>query len=236
MPQPLDAQDFDIYLAKMLRFTSFLSHDIHHTLETLVLVLEKSLQQPGVDNHTRIEESLADITTALARIDELIEQYFSLARLVEIHSEAVELGAVVEAFALEMRQQFANRGIALRLEDLTALGQVRLHLQAFRHVLIHLGQNAIDAMPQGGVLTFRGARQGSHARLEVQDTGRGIPEDQLPLLFEPFYTTYPEGTELGLYAAQQILVAHRGVITLTSTPGSGTTRTLMLPLTATLSG
>src|SRR5262249_7325016 len=96
---------------------------------------------------------------------------------------------------------------------------------------IQLVDHAADAMPQGGVLTFRGARQGSHVCLEIQDTGRGIPEDQLPLLFEPFCTLQPEGTELGLDTVQQILAAHRGVIILTSTPGRGTSRMLMLPLT-----
>jgi len=184
VPQSLDTQNFDIYLAKMLRFTNFLSHDIRQPLETLVLVLEKALQHPGADSHARLVESLAEITTLLARIDDLIQHYFSLTRLVELYSEPVELGAVVEAFALEMRQQFADRCITLRLVDLTALGPVRLHLDAFHHVLIQLVENAMDAMPQGGVLTFRAPRQGSHVCLEVQDTGRGIPTDQLPLLFK----------------------------------------------------
>jgi signal transduction histidine kinase len=115
MPQPPDAQEFDLYLAKVVRFTNFLSHDICQTLETLVLVLEKALQRSGVDNHARLVESLADITALLDRIDELIQHYFSLTRLVELYSEPVELGAVVEAFALEMRQQFADRGIKLHL-------------------------------------------------------------------------------------------------------------------------
>src|SRR5262249_7221059 len=152
-------------------------------LETLVLVLEKALQQPWADNHACIRESLADITVMLTRIDELILHYFSLVRLVELYSESVELRAVVETFAVEMRPQLADRGITLRLENLTALGPVRLHLHTFLYVLIQLVDHAADAMPQGGVLTFRGARQGSHVCLEIQDTGRGIPEDQLPRLF-----------------------------------------------------
>jgi signal transduction histidine kinase len=71
---------------------------------------------------------------------------------------------------------------------------------------------------------------GPQVRLEVCDTGGGIPEEHLPLLFTPFHTTKAEGTGLGLYVVQQIIAAHEGEITVTSTPGAGTTFTILLPL------
>jgi signal transduction histidine kinase len=106
------------------------------------------------------------------------------------------------------------------------------HHNAFHRVLVNLVQNAIDAMPQGGTLTLRGGQEETQAHLELQDSGNGIPEDQLPRLFMPFHTTKPEGTGLGLYRVQEVLTAHGGAITVTSTPGRGTTCTVTLPLMA----
>jgi len=144
----------------------------------------------------------------------------------------VELGAVVETYAQEMHKQCACRGITLRLEGLSSLGQVHLHQNAFRRVLINLIQNAIDAMPQGGELTLCGGQSSSWACLAVQDTDEGIPENQLSQLFVPFRTTKSNGTGLGLYVVREILAAHGGAITVTSTPSIGTTCLVMLPLAA----
>ena len=87
-------------------------------------------------------------------------------------------------------------------------------------------------MPQGGELTLRGRQAGTRVYLEVQDTGEGIPADQLCQLFVPFHTTKSNGTGLGLYVVREILAAHGGVITVTSTLGTGTTCLVMLPLVA----
>jgi signal transduction histidine kinase len=66
--------------------------------------------------------------------------------------------------------------------------------------------------------------------LAVQDTGMGIADEMLPRLFTPLFTTKTSGTGLGLYVAQEIVKAHEGTMEVTSTPGSGTTFTIHLPL------
>jgi two-component system NtrC family sensor kinase len=91
-------------------------------------------------------------------------------------------------------------------------------------------QNAMDAMPQGGTVTIRGRREASQLHLDVQDTGTGIPEDQLPLLFTPFHSTKDHGTGLGLHVVQEIVAAHAGQIAVVSKPGAGATFTITLPL------
>jgi signal transduction histidine kinase len=75
--------------------------------------------------------------------------------------------------------------------------------------LLNLVQKARDAMPQGGTLTLRGWRTAPQIYLAIGDTGRSIPAEQLPVLFTPFHTTKPEGTGLGLYVVQEIVVTHR---------------------------
>src|SRR5262249_55061270 len=99
--------------------------------------------------------------------------------------------------------------------------------------LLNLLQNAVDAMPQGGTVTVTGQRTATHVRLSVRDTGSGIPVEHLAQIFEPLYTTKPQGTGLGLYIVREIIAAHEGQVTVESIEGEGTTMTIMLPHTGT---
>src|SRR5215831_779069 len=235
MSRPLDLPKLHEHLAMLGLLASTLSHEIRNPLEALSLLIDglaDELQQPAADHLAQVAEILTDMRIVVGRMDDLVQDYLSLARLAELHLEPVELGAIVETYAREMHKQCACRGITLRLEGLSSLGQVYLHQNAFRRVLINLMQNAIEAMPQGGELTLRGQQADSWACLAVQDTGEGIAADQLSQLFVPFHTTKSDGTGLGLYVVREILAAHGGVITVTSTPGTGTTCLVMLPLAA----
>jgi signal transduction histidine kinase len=124
--------------------------------------------------------------------------------------------------------------VVLHLEGLTRLGRVPIHQGTLRRALLNLMQRALEAMPQGGTLTLRGRRTApSHVTIEVRDTGGSIPEEQLDLLFEPFYTTGSEWAGLGLYVVREIVTAHHGTIDVQSLPNKGTTFTITLPLAAT---
>jgi signal transduction histidine kinase len=223
----------DEHLAMLGRLASVLSHEIRNplgALSILVDVLEEELQQPAPENRNQVAQALVDMRTMLSRMDDLVQNYLSLARLAELHLEPVDLGALVETCVQEAHQQAPHCHIALHLEDLATLGQVNLHQNAFRRVLTNLMQNAIDAMPEGGTLTLRGRSAGAWTYLEVQDTGCGIDIEHLSRLFTPFHTTKENGTGLGLYVVREILAAHGGTINVASTPGTGTTCLVTLPL------
>ncbi|HEY5868623.1 MAG TPA: HAMP domain-containing sensor histidine kinase, partial [Candidatus Tectomicrobia bacterium] len=79
-------------------------------------------------------------------------------------------------------------------------------------------------------LTLQGRRRRTTVELDVGDSGDGIPPDQQAHLFEPLYTTKEEGTGLGLYIVQEVVVAHGGQVTVQSVPGQGSTFTITLPL------
>jgi len=220
------------HLMMLGRLASSLSHEIRNPLNSIFLhadVLEEELHQPSPDNLELVLESLTEIKREISRVDDLVQDYLSLARLSTLAREPEQLGAVVEEFALEMADQMAERNVTIEFEGLEQLGQAALHRNTFRRVLLNLVQNAMDAMPQGGTVTFRGRREASQLYLDVQDTGTGIPEDQLPLLFTPFYSTKTEGTGLGLHVVQEIMAAHEGRIAVASELGVGAVFTITLP-------
>jgi signal transduction histidine kinase len=95
---------------------------------------------------------------------------------------------------------------------------------------VNLVQNAMDAMPQGGVLALCGRRSATHVQLEIRDSGSGVPAVRIPQIFEPLYTTKPGGTGLGLNIVQEIVAAHHGQVTVQSQEGNGTTFTITLPV------
>lgn len=98
-------------------------------------------------------------------------------------------------------------------------------------VLINLIQNAVQAMPQGGTLKVKLAQTNGIAKIAVQDTGEGIPPENLKRIFDPFFTTKTNGTGLGLSTSYGIIASHHGDILVQSRLGIGTCFTILLPLT-----
>jgi two-component system sensor histidine kinase HydH len=228
-PSPDDREQYRL----MNRLASSLSHEIRNPLSTIALYVDlmaESLQHPTSNSHPEMMASVAEIKAEIARLDNLVQGYLALARLEKLQHEPVDLGAVVEDLVWGLQEQLAARGIMLRLQGINDLGQVTVHQQTFSQALLNLLCNAMEAMPQGGTVTLRGTRLDTLVRLEVQDTGRGMPAEAIPWLFMPFHTTKPEGTGLGLYVVQQIVAAHGGEILVTSASGEGTTFTILLPL------
>ena len=103
------------------------------------------------------------------------------------------------------------------------------HIQ---QAVIALATNAIDAMPEGGELTFRAYAQTHRVVIEVADTGFGIPPEDLSKIFEPFFTTKEvgKGTGLGLAVCYGIMTEHNGRLSVRSNVGKGTTFSIFLPM------
>jgi signal transduction histidine kinase len=191
--------------------------------------LEEELRQPSPESAAELTQALTEIKTQLARLDDLLQDYLSLARVATIERTPQDLGVAVQTWAQEGLLLAIPQEVRLQLEGMEHLDTVPFHASTLRRAILNLVQNALDAMPQGGTLTLRGEGTATHVQLQVCDTGSGIPAEQLPHIFEPLYTTKPEGTGLGLYLMQEIVAAHGGKVTVESVVGQGTTFTLILP-------
>jgi two-component system sensor histidine kinase HydH len=215
------------------RLASSLAHEIRNPLSTMALhadLIADTLRRPAADQQADVDVSLAEIRAEIARLEYLVQGYLALARLEHLRREPVDLGALVEDLALSLQEQMALQGITLHLQGVQNLGEVTVHHQTFSQAMHNLLRNAMEAMPQGGALTIRGTRQDTFISLAIQDTGCGMCDEDLPGLFQPFHTTKPEGTGLGLYLVKQIITAHAGETLVTSSNGGGMTFTITLPL------
>jgi signal transduction histidine kinase len=136
-----------------------------------------------------------------------------------------------------VRKEAEWRKVDLVLDLDEATPPVLGDAEALRSALLNLVLNAFEAMPGGGRLTMRVRRLGEHARLEVADTGEGIPEEDQERVFEFAYTTREGGSGLGLALVHHCVVEeHGGRVTLESRPGAGTAVRLDLPLAETPEG
>jgi signal transduction histidine kinase len=214
------------HFAVLGRLAAGVSHDIRNPLAALTLhvdLLEEELREPSPDSAPEMATALSEIKLQLERLEDLVEDYLSLARVVHLERTPQDLGTAVHAWATEMQRAAAARGVAIHLEGLERVGQVAFHPSSLRRVVVNLMQNALEAMEHGGTLMLAGQGSAREVRIEVRDTGHGIGAGCLQQIFEPLYTTKPKGTGLGLYIAQEIVRAHGGQLTVQSTEGQGTT-------------
>jgi signal transduction histidine kinase len=104
--------------------------------------------------------------------------------------------------------------------------------EQIKQVALNLLLNAVQAMPEGGTLTLRGqnSEDGQWIRISIQDSGMGIPSEDMNKLFDPFFSTKEGGVGLGLSIAHRIIDQHHGKIEVESNPGEGTLFALWLPI------
>ena len=220
-------------LALLGHMAARMTHEIHNPLNAVLLhadVLEEEIRQPTPDNHVQMVESLSEIRLEVTRLCDVVQDYLVLVRLVVLECAPQDLEVFLHGCVLEMQERLESRGITLHLEGLARLGYVSLNTSTLRRAMLNLLQRALDVMSTGGTLTLQGRRHNSQVIIQVSDTGSGIPEEQLAVLFKPFHTTGSEWTTLGLYVVREIVAAHGGVVDVQSVPGQGTTFTITLPV------
>jgi len=143
----------------------------------------------------------------------------------------VNLADVIASAARLLSHQQRGELVEFQIETANDLPLVAGDAGQLQQAVIALATNAIDAMPDGGVLKIASRRNANSVLVEVSDTGVGIPQQNITKIFEPFFTTKEigKGTGLGLAVCYGILTEHEGSLDVQSTPGVGTTFTISLP-------
>jgi signal transduction histidine kinase len=175
-------------------------------------------------------EHIEVIAGEIKRLDEVIQGFLRFIRPQELHLGPVEVKALSEDVLALVRPDVMRSGIACRSDYSGSLPDVQADEALLRQALLNLALNACQAMPNGGILTI-GARAAGDGRvaLTVEDTGAGIPADQLERIFDLYYTTKPGGSGIGLSMVYRIIQLHGGEIEVESTVGRGTCFRVLLP-------
>jgi len=184
---------------------------------------------------TEVETLVTIVAEEADRLNHIVSDLLDLARPNLPSIETGSLIQVVEEAVAAARTDPAHACVIVHVEATPDLPPIAMDPRFLRQALVNVVLNGLQEMPDGGDLTVRAAperREGRvWARVDVIDTGHGIPPEIAGRIFQPFFTTKPSGTGLGLAVVKRIMDAHHGEVTVESGPG-GTTFTLRLPVEA----
>jgi PAS domain S-box-containing protein len=202
-------------------------------------------QQAAVARHIRERSERIDLSYTLAnleglltrsrdglkRIQQIVKDLRDFARLDEGDLHEGDLNAGITSTLNIIRGRAAKKNVKLQT-DLTPLPRVTCYAAKINQVLLNLVANAIDACPEGGLVTVLSLSAADGVEIEVIDNGQGIPPAIRDKIFDPFFTTKPpgQGTGLGLSISHGIVLDHGGRIDVESTLGQGTRFRIFLPL------
>jgi two-component system NtrC family sensor kinase len=215
-------------LAAIGRLTASIAHEVNNPLQSLRNCLDLA-SRDGVEAARR-QEYLQLARKELDRLSWIMRQMLEFYRPEAAARQLVDLGPIVREVSMLTAAQCQSVGIEVSLElaqDLPPVRGVKFQLQ---QVALNLVLNALEAMPEGGRLLLQTAAERNRVAMVVRDTGLGIARQELPRIFEPFYTSKQGGTGLGLAVSYGIVSAHGGTIEVESDPGAGSTFKVLLPV------
>jgi signal transduction histidine kinase len=205
-----------------------LAHEIGNPLNGMTPSLQLPEQRlVSTTSDDKSMEQVRGLSEQIARLTQLLQEFRNLSRRQDYRLVPTNLSELVTEVLAAETENYAARGVTLVHDSAPDLPLVKADAAKLSQVLVSLCKNAVEAMPNGGTLTVS-VQHDDHKRLQlyVTDTGSGIPDGVN--IFEPFITTKPEGTGLGLPVVRQIVAAHGGTLTYRSAPGQGATFTVTL--------
>ncbi|HEV8713959.1 MAG TPA: ATP-binding protein [Candidatus Binatia bacterium] len=221
-------------LATMGTTVAKIAHEIGNPLNgmsaTLHMLEGYLAQQPNAPANLLVAEALHDLKHETDRLRSLLRELHIFSRPPEPAFHPTNISEVAADVLRGAMAYYLERGIGVEQHLSEGVPLILADEEKLRQVLLNLYKNAAEAMPEGGILSVRGTYTETEVSLEVQDTGQGIPQGVE--IFAPFVTTKTQGTGLGLAIVKQIMEAHGGTVSYTSTPGRGTTFRVTFPIAA----
>jgi len=237
-------------LASRITLSAGIAHEIRNPLNSLSIHLQLAEKQLDdlkerweslCDRHPdikdpgspeKIKENLQIIQDEVERLETVVRNFLLAVRPQKPNWSFVSLESLVTSTLKLLEPEFSEHNVRIVFEPLKKEQVVPLDEIQFRQALINLLRNSIEAMLEGGEIRIRLSLLPDRVRMQLVDTGEGIPKDNLQRVFEPYFTTRASGTGLGLSVVDRIVREHRGRIRIHSEPGKGTCVVIDFPLSA----
>ena len=221
------------------RFFANVSHELRTPLTLLLAPLESLIQQTGSAATAQLRDTLAMMRANGMRLLKLINDLLDAVRLesgkMEVRNEPLAVPEFLRGLASAVSGVATGKGLNLSVSVGEELGSVLADRDKLEKVLLNLVFNAIKFTPAGGRIEMHGNRDGDELVLLVRDTGMGIPEEQLPFIFDRFWQADSssqrkyQGVGIGLSLVKDLTEVQGGTVTVESRVGQGSTFTLRLP-------
>lgn len=213
-------------LSALGRLSAGLAHEIRNPLSVITGALN-IIARPGLEPAQR-DQFIADAKREIENLNVMLTHFLEFARPRPPQLQAVDLRMLIDEIC-RLMSEIATRRIAVRCVRPSFIRSLLMDPDQVRQIVLNLAINASDAMPEGGTIELSASEQADFVVLHVKDEGVGVPEQDLQRIFDPFYSTKPEGTGMGLSVAHQIMQLHGGRIEPARNPDRGMTFSLYFP-------
>jgi two-component system sensor histidine kinase HydH len=220
-------------LATVGRLAAGVAHEIRNPLSSIkgfATYFQERYRENAQDN-----KIASILIQEVDRLNRVVGQLLEFSRPISILPRPVRLSRLIGDTVKLIEPQAGEKAVTVQTDVHAGAEHVRLDPDRLSQVLLNLLLNGVEAMAPGGVLAISAGEtaDGRSLEIRVSDTGCGIRPEDLPQVFEPYFTTKPSGTGLGLAIAHNVVEAMGGDLGVVSRPGSGATFTLRLPLVKT---
>ena len=216
-------------LASIGRLAAGVAHEINNPLTTILTTA--LLIQEDIEQENPIYKELGVIASETLRCRKIVTALLDFARQGKPLKKEHNLKELIDEVVLLTRKQAAFKDVVVESDCAADMESVQIDKGQLQQALINLILNGIESTDSGGKVTVvaRTGADPNFAEIEIRDTGKGIPAEELDKIFDPFYTTKESGTGLGLAITSGIIAQHGGAITVSSQSGQGSTFTIKLP-------
>ncbi len=211
------------------RIMSGVAHEVKNPLNSMRLWVESLKEHLPADEELP-QHALKVLDTEIDRLDTVVKRFLDFTRSVELHPEDTQLAELMDEVVNVARPQLERANVAVETHYARSLPAARVDRELVRQALLNLVLNAVQAMPEGGVLTLSLERRGDMAAIQVKDTGVGISPEHRNRVFQLFFTTRPGGSGIGLASTYRTVQLHNGAIDFETELGRGTSFRIELPL------
>jgi signal transduction histidine kinase len=221
MRESLDRRDEQMQL-----MLSGIAHEVRNPLAGMELFC--SLLKEELDSEPEKQAHVSKISRELDYLGRVVSDFLSYARRHPLSPERFEALPLIQEVIDGVSGEATSRGVTIEAE-VDASVEMTGEREALRGVCANLVQNAVQACSEGGRVTVSIVEKGEQRVIDVTDDGKGMDEEQLKKIFEPFYTTRQKGTGLGLALLHKTVQEHGGQVEVKSEPGTGTRFRIELP-------
>ena len=216
-------------LASIGEMSARLAHEIRNPITGIANAVEIIIDESKDEANKPV---LEEIQRQANRVNKAISNLLNYSRSKDLNIQEGEINEIIKSVVFFLNNQVHHKAIRIHVDLDNAMPLIRFDPEQIENVLLNLGMNALQTITNEGEITFRTAFDtlNNKAMIYVSDTGAGIPEDKISMIFNPFFTMRTEGTGLGLAIAKEIVEMHNGQIAVTNNPQQGCTFQISLPL------
>lgn len=215
--------------SEKLKVTGEIAASVAHEIRNPLTVISGFIQMLD-ERENGFKQYLTIINSELARMNEIISEFLFLSKPHEAQIKKTRLSSIIYEVILLFESEAHYQNVTIIKENIDEDIMVLCNKNQLKQVFINLLKNAFEAMPKGGVVSLSCEVIEDKVRIEVIDSGSGIPEEILKKIKSPFFTTKENGTGLGLMITEQIIEQHNGRFNISNHETKGTRAEIYLPI------